>query len=177
MLWVKSLHIVFMVTWFAGLFYLPRLFVYHAMADDAPSRERFKVMERKLYWGIMTPGGVLTILFGLWLWFAWGFTGGWLHAKVALTALLVVIYSWVYRSTALTHWTASSPWTWITALLLVDFCYYWFHRASHRVNFIWATHIVHHQSEELNLAVALRQWPGVDKGARPLCFKQRAHVA
>ena len=76
---------------------------------------------------------------------------------IPLTALLVVIYSWVYRSTALTHWTASSPWTWITALLLVDFCYYWFHRASHRVNFIWATHIVHHQSEELNLAVALRQ--------------------
>jgi putative membrane protein len=57
MLWVKALHIVFMVTWFAGLFYLPRLFVYHAMANDAESRERFKIMERKLYFGIMTPGG------------------------------------------------------------------------------------------------------------------------
>jgi putative membrane protein len=87
MLWVKALHIIFMVTWFAGLFYLPRLFVYHAMTDDRVSHERFIVMERKLYWGIMTPGGVLTILFGLWLWFGWGFAGGWLHAKVALTAL------------------------------------------------------------------------------------------
>ena len=94
MLWVKALHIIFMVTWFAGLFYLPRLFVYHAMTDDRVSHERFLVMERKLYWGIMTPGGVLTILFGLWLWFAWGFTGGWLHAKVALTALLVAYHVW-----------------------------------------------------------------------------------
>jgi protoporphyrinogen IX oxidase len=67
MLWVKALHIIFMVTWFAGLFYLPRLFVYHAMTEDRVSHERFIVMERKLYWGIMTPGGVLTILFGLWL--------------------------------------------------------------------------------------------------------------
>jgi len=94
MLWVKALHIVFMVTWFAGLFYLPRLFVYHAMTDDRVSHERFLVMERKLYWGIMTPGGVLTIVFGLWLWFAWGFSGGWLHAKVALTALLVAYHIW-----------------------------------------------------------------------------------
>jgi len=94
MLWVKALHIVFMVTWFAGLFYLPRLFVYHAMTDDRVSHERFLVMERKLYWRIMTPGGVLTIVFGLWLWFAWGFSGGWLHAKVALTALLVVYHIW-----------------------------------------------------------------------------------
>src|SRR5258705_4081532 len=68
MLWVKSLHLIFMVTWFAGLFYLPRLFVYHAQAEDRPSIERFKVMERKLFWGIMTPGAVLTILFGVWLW-------------------------------------------------------------------------------------------------------------
>ena len=97
MLWIKSLHIVFMVTWFAGLFYLPRLFVYHAMTDDRVSHERFIVMERKIYWGIMTPGGVLTILFGLWLWFAWGFTGGWLHAKVALTALLVAYHVWCGR--------------------------------------------------------------------------------
>jgi len=94
MLWVKSLHIVFMVTWFAGLFYLPRLFVYHAMAGDEISRERFQVMERKLFWGIMTPGGILTVLFGLWLWLGWGFAGGWLHAKVALTALLVAYHVW-----------------------------------------------------------------------------------
>ena len=94
MLWVKALHVIFMVTWFAGLFYLPRLFVYHAMTEDRVSLERFTVMERKLFWGIMTPGGVLTILFGLWLWLGWGFSGGWLHAKVALTALLVAYHVW-----------------------------------------------------------------------------------
>jgi protoporphyrinogen IX oxidase len=88
MLWVKALHVVFMVTWFAGLFYLPRLFVYHAMANDHASIERFKVMERKLYFGIMTPGAVLTIVFGLWLWLGFGRTGGWLHAKLVLVAVL-----------------------------------------------------------------------------------------
>ena len=95
MLWVKSLHIIFMVTWFAGLFYLPRLFVYHAMAEDFASRERFKVMERRLYRGIMTPGGVLTIVFGLWLWLGWfRGAGGWLYAKLALTGLLVIYHVW-----------------------------------------------------------------------------------
>jgi len=89
MLWIKALHIIFMVTWFAGLFYLPRLFVYHAMADDVASRERFKVMERKLYFGIMTPGALLTIGFGLWLWFGYGFHGLWLYVKVALVGVLV----------------------------------------------------------------------------------------
>ena len=89
MLWVKAMHIIFMVTWFAGLFYLPRLFVYHAMADDDTSRERFKLMERKLYYGIMTPGAVLTILFGLWLWLGYGFHGLWLDIKVALVAILI----------------------------------------------------------------------------------------
>ena len=92
MLWIKSLHIIFMVTWFAGLFYLPRLFVYHAMSDDRPSIERFKVMERKLFFGIMTPGAVLTIVFGVWLWLSYGFSGGWLHAKLALVAVLVVYH-------------------------------------------------------------------------------------
>jgi len=98
MLWVKSLHIIFMVTWFAGLFYLPRLFVYHAQADDRISLERFKVMERKLFWGIMTPGGVLTIVFGVWLWLGW-FTPatGWLHAKIALVALLAGYHLWCWR--------------------------------------------------------------------------------
>ena len=94
MLWVKWLHIVFMVTWFAGLFYLPRLFVYHAMADDQRSQERFKIMERKLYWGIMTPGGVLTVVFGLWLWLGWFGGSGWVHAKAALGALLVLYHVW-----------------------------------------------------------------------------------
>lgn len=81
-----------MVTWFAGLFYLPRLFVYHAMSDDAPGIERFKVMERKLYYGIMTPGAVLTILFGLWLWLGYGISGGWLHAKLALVIVLIAYH-------------------------------------------------------------------------------------
>jgi len=94
MLWVKSLHIVFMVTWFAGLFYLPRLFVYHALAEDRVSLERFAVMERKLYWGIMTPGALLTLGFGLWLWLGWGFSGGWLDAKLALVVLLVAYHLW-----------------------------------------------------------------------------------
>ena len=89
MLWVKTLHIVFMVTWFAGLFYLPRLFVYHAQSSDQLSIERFKVMERKLYYGIMAPGAVLTIAFGVWLWLGYGVTGGWMHAKLLLVAVLV----------------------------------------------------------------------------------------
>jgi protoporphyrinogen IX oxidase len=98
-LWIKSLHLIFMVTWFAGLFYLPRLFVYHAMADDQPSIERFKVMERKLFWGIMTPGAVLTLAFGVWLWLGWfrGAFGGWFHAKLALVALLVAYHLWCWR--------------------------------------------------------------------------------
>lgn len=95
--WIKSLHIIFMVTWFAGLFYLPRLFVYHAMSDDEPANERFKIMERKLYYGITTPGGVLTLAFGTWLWLGYGFSGGWLHAKLALVAVLVVYHFWCGR--------------------------------------------------------------------------------
>ncbi len=89
MLWVKAAHIIFMVTWFAGFFYLPRLFVYHAMASDATSIERFKIMERKLYYGIMTPGGILTVLFGLWLWLGYGFHGLWLDIKLVLVAVLI----------------------------------------------------------------------------------------
>jgi protoporphyrinogen IX oxidase len=94
MLVVKSLHIISMVTWFAGLFYLPRLFVYHALAtpDDRVGIERFKTMERKLYHGIMTPGAVLTIAFGLWLWLGYGITGGWLYAKLALVAVLIAFH-------------------------------------------------------------------------------------
>ena len=96
MLWIKSLHLVFMVTWFAGLFYLPRLFVYHALAEDRLSLERFKLMERKLFWGIMTPGALLTIAFGAWLWLGWfrGAFGGWFHAKLALVAVLVAYHAW-----------------------------------------------------------------------------------
>ena len=90
MLWIKSLHIVFMVAWFAGLFYLPRLFVYHTLAEDSISVERFKIMERKLYFGIMTPSMVLTIGLGMWLWLGWwNHSGGWLHAKLALVFILI----------------------------------------------------------------------------------------
>ena len=91
---VKTLHIIFMVTWFAGLFYLPRLFVYHALApaDDRAGIERFKTMERKLYFGIMAPGAILTVVFGLWLWLGYGVTGGWLHAKVTFVLLLIAFH-------------------------------------------------------------------------------------
>lgn len=94
-LWLKSLHVIAVVCWFAGLFYLPRLFVYHAMAEDAPGRERFKVMERKLYRGIMWPSLVLTVLFGTWMLADnWSFyrTQGWMHAKLALVLLLVAYH-------------------------------------------------------------------------------------
>ena len=94
MLWIKALHIIFIVTWFAGLFYLPRLFVYHAMAEDQTSIERFKIMERKLFFGIMTPGAVLTIVFGLWLWLGYGISGGWLHAKLALVTVLIAYHAY-----------------------------------------------------------------------------------
>jgi len=83
-----------MVTWFAGLFYLPRLYVYHAMSDDQPSIDRFKIMERKLFYGIMTPGGVITIVLGLWLWLGYGITGGWMHAKLALVLILIGYHIW-----------------------------------------------------------------------------------
>jgi len=92
MLWIKSLHIIFVVTWFAGLFYLPRLFVYHSSATDKEGRERFKIMERKLFYGIMTPGGILTIVFGLWLWLGYGISGAWLHAKLALVIVLILYH-------------------------------------------------------------------------------------
>ena len=95
MLLVKSLHLVFMVTWLAGLLYLPRLYVYHAMAEDRISLDRFKLMERKVFWGIATPGGVLTIVFGLWLWLGWFQGAGlWMHAKLALVAVLVAYHVW-----------------------------------------------------------------------------------
>lgn len=98
MLWLKAFHIIFLVTWFAGLFYLPRLFVYHARIDNDPAGDqRFRIMERKLFWGITTPGGVLTILFGLALMAGYGsaaMSWGWLHAKLALVALLIAYHVW-----------------------------------------------------------------------------------
>ena len=88
MLWLKAFHILFVVSWFAGLFYLPRIFVNHAMAEEPAVRERLKLMERKLY-KFVTPIGALAVITGLWLWFGYGFSGGWLHVKTALVAGLV----------------------------------------------------------------------------------------
>lgn len=99
-LWIKAFHLVAVVTWFAAIFYLPRLFVYHAMAEDDPvGRERFKIMERKLYRGIMTPSAVVTIALGVWLLVlnpAW-LQQGWMHAKLLLVALLVGYHIWCGR--------------------------------------------------------------------------------
>jgi putative membrane protein len=86
---IKSFHIIFMVTWFAGLFYLPRLFVYHAMSEDQTSIDRFKIMERKLFFGIMTPGAIITIILGLWLWLGYGIGGMWIMWKLILVLVLV----------------------------------------------------------------------------------------
>jgi len=91
MLWVKALHIIFITSWFAGLFYLPRLFVNHAMVNDAATRERLQVMEHKLY-RFMAPLALLALVFGVWLWLGYGITGGWLHAKLALVILLVIYH-------------------------------------------------------------------------------------
>ncbi len=92
MLWIKAFHVIAMVTWFAGLFYLPRLFVYHAMSSDQTSIERFKIMERKLFYGIMTPSGVLTVILGLWLWLGYGIGGTWMHIKFSLVLLLIAYH-------------------------------------------------------------------------------------
>jgi len=101
MLWVKAFHIVAVVCWFAALFYLPRLFVYHAMADDQTSRERFKVMERRLYRGIANPAMMATIGLGLWLLSSPIYRGymqsGWMHAKLALVALLLAYHIYCKR--------------------------------------------------------------------------------
>ena len=93
MLLYKTLHIIFMVTWFAGLFYLPRLFVYHAQSEDQISKDRFIIMERKLFWGIMTPGAVLTILFGVLLIEYHGMSY-WLKMKIFLVFLLALYHIW-----------------------------------------------------------------------------------
>ncbi|ABC32894.1 predicted membrane protein [Hahella chejuensis KCTC 2396] len=92
MLWIKAFHIIAMVCWFAGIFYLPRLFVYHAMSEDEISKERFKIMERKLYRGIATPSMVITVALGLWL-LSYNFSGylaqGWMHAKLTMVIALI----------------------------------------------------------------------------------------
>ena len=92
MLWIKAFHIIFVTSWFAGLFYLPRLFVNHAMAVDAATSERLKLMEQKLY-RFMLPLAVSALGFGLWLWLGYGITGIWLHIKLALV-LVLIAYHW-----------------------------------------------------------------------------------
>lgn len=91
MLWLKAFHIVFVVAWFAGLFYLPRIFVNHAMASEPAEIARLKLMEHKLY-RFMTPLAVLALVLGTWLWLGYGFGGGWMHAKLALVGLLITYH-------------------------------------------------------------------------------------
>ena len=96
MLWIKAIHIFGFISWLAGMFYLPRLFVYHSMADDEISIERFKLMERRLYRGIMMPSFIVTTVFGLWMVqnYAWEAYSNqyWLEAKLVLVALLIVYH-------------------------------------------------------------------------------------
>ncbi len=98
MAWIKAWHVIFMVTWFAGLFYLPRLFVYHASASDTAGIERFRVMERRLF-AIMTIGALLTAVLGLWLLLLNPalLATGWMKAKLGLVALLVAYHAWIFR--------------------------------------------------------------------------------
>ena len=93
---LKILHIISFVSWFAGLFYLPRLFVYHAMSKDKISLERFVIMERKLFYGIMTPGGIITIILGFWL-LDYGYSGLWLNIKLLLVLLLVIYHGYCFK--------------------------------------------------------------------------------
>jgi protoporphyrinogen IX oxidase len=98
MLWLKALHVVFVVTWFAGLFYLPRLFIYHVDTQDAPGLARFIVMERRLYF-IMSLGAILAVLFGAAMIVAAPayLSQPWLRAKLLLVLALVGYHGWCYR--------------------------------------------------------------------------------
>lgn len=88
MLWVKAFHIIFVTSWFAGLFYLPRIYVNLAMEQDPQSQARLILMAHKLY-RFMQPLMLLALAFGLWLWLGYGFKGGWLHAKLTLVVALI----------------------------------------------------------------------------------------
>ncbi len=92
MYWVKAFHIIFVTSWFAGLFYLPRLLVNHAMVTDSTTSDRLKMMEHKLY-RFMLPLALLALGFGLWLWLGYGISGAWMHAKLSLV-LLLIGYHW-----------------------------------------------------------------------------------
>lgn len=96
MLWVKAFHIIFVTSWFAGLFYLPRIYVNLAMAAHDAERERLLLMAHKLY-RFMTPLAVLALAFGLWLWLGYGISGGWMHPKLLLVVLLVAYHFYCGR--------------------------------------------------------------------------------
>ncbi len=98
MLWLKAVHVMAMVTWFAGLFYLPRLFVYHADASDPAGIERFRIMERRLF-ALMTVGGAATVVFGIAMLVAFPpyLAMGWLHVKLALVVLLIAYHGYCYK--------------------------------------------------------------------------------
>lgn len=99
MLWVKAFHIIAVVCWFSGIFYLPRLFVYHAMSTDKISQDRFTIMERKLFWGITTPSAIVTLALGTWLLVAnasYFMVWWWMHAKLGLVALVVIYHGYCY---------------------------------------------------------------------------------
>lgn len=99
-LWIKALHIIAVISWMAGLFYLPRLFIYHADAEPGSVQsETFKVMEQRLLRIIMNPAMMLTWIFGLYLaWSVYGFHGGWLHAKIALVVVLTAVHMFFSRA-------------------------------------------------------------------------------
>jgi protoporphyrinogen IX oxidase len=112
MLWIKALHIIFVTSWFAGLFYLPRLFVNHAMETNAEALARLALMEHKLY-RFMMPLAILALIFGLWLWLGFGITGAWLHAKLVLVAGLVIYHFYcgkIMRDFAAGNNTRSHVW-------------------------------------------------------------------
>jgi protoporphyrinogen IX oxidase len=96
MLWVKAFHIIFVVSWFAGLFYLPRIYVNLAMLEDGAARDRLLLMSRKLY-RFVTPIAVLALGFGMWLWLGYGFSGAWLHIKLGLVAVLIGYHHYCAR--------------------------------------------------------------------------------
>ncbi len=94
-LWIKAFHVIAVVCWFAALFYLPRLFVYHAMTEDQAGRERFKIMERKLYRGIGTPSMIVSVVLGVGMLVTspdYFLSAGWFHLKMLLVALLIAYH-------------------------------------------------------------------------------------
>lgn len=92
MIWLKAWHVFFVIAWSVGLLYLPRLYVYHALCEDAPGDARFQLMERRLYFGIMTPSGIIAVALGLWIVRGHAAIPGWLYAKLALGLLLIVYH-------------------------------------------------------------------------------------